>query len=179
MRLNEVLKHKKPHLYLDMDGVQADFFGAWADIHNVPSYKHIHDPETAIQELAHSSEQEVYDFFRNLPPLRGGLRIINWLNKHNIDYTVLSAPLRGPYGEASVRAKKDWLDEFNPGTSHKAIFTSAKHKYATNGSDPNVLVDDYHKYLNAFSDSGGISIRHDDGTTDHTIQQLEKIYHTV
>ena len=37
---------KMPHLYLDMDGVQADFFGAWAAMHNVGNYKDIPDTET-------------------------------------------------------------------------------------------------------------------------------------
>ena len=32
--IDDTEEAKMPHLYLDMDGVQADFFGAWADMHN-------------------------------------------------------------------------------------------------------------------------------------------------
>jgi hypothetical protein len=41
MRIVELFEdtEKMPHLYLDMDGVQADFFGAWAERHIVPTYK--------------------------------------------------------------------------------------------------------------------------------------------
>jgi hypothetical protein len=49
------IKSKMPHLYLDMDGVQADFFGAWADKHNVSHWKAIVDKENEIEELANST----------------------------------------------------------------------------------------------------------------------------
>ena len=165
-----------PHLYLDMDGVQADFFGAWAAMNDVGNYKEIPDTEMSINELATSSPLEVYKIFRELKPLQGGNKIVQWLNQNNIPYTILSAPLRGPYAVASVEAKKDWLDEHNPGASKNAIFASNKHKYALNGGEPNVLVDDYGKYLNLWSNAGGIAVKHEDNNTQHTISELEKIY---
>ena len=179
MRIKELMEDtikQMPHLYLDMDGVQADFFGAWAAKHDVGNYKEIPDTEMSINELATSSPEEVYKFFRELLPLQGGNKVVQWLNQNNIPYTILSAPLRGPYASASVEAKKDWLDEHNPGTSKNAIFASNKHKYALNGGEPNVLVDDYGKYLNLWSNAGGIAVKHEDGNTQHTISELEKIY---
>lgn len=175
MLLEDIFK-KKPHLYLDMDGVQADFFGAWAKIHNVPSFAHIHNPDAAITELAHSTPEEVYDFFRYLPPLEGGQRIIHWLHKHNVPFTVLSAPLRGPFADVSIQAKKDWLDKFNPGTSKTAIFTADKFKYAMDGDEPNVLVDDVDKFLIPWEEAGGIAIKHYDDSTNNTLKQLRRIY---
>jgi len=179
MKLRELMEDtnkKMPHLYLDMDGVQADFFGAWAKMHGLNNYKEISHPEQAIEELANSSPEKVYDFFHDLKPLLGGMRIIQWLVQHKIPFTVLSAPLRGPYAKDSIRAKKDWLEKYNPGTSSDAIFTSAKYKYAKNGNEQNVLVDDFGKYLNAWSDAGGIAVKHEDNNTNHTIKELENIY---
>jgi len=173
---------KKPHLYLDMDGVQADFFGAWSERHGVSHWKAIQDKEKEIEELAHSSDKEVYEFFRNLKPLSGGMQVISWLKENNIPFTVLSAPLRGPYAGASIRAKKEWLDEFNPGTSANAIFTSAKYKHATSSDGTvNVLVDDFGNYLQKWSDAGGIAVKHEDeyelpNSGDETIKQLKQIY---
>ena len=167
---------KMPHLYLDMDGVQADFFGAWANRHGLTHYKEIPHPENAINELANSSPEEVYKFFHELKPLAGGLRVIKWLHDNKIPFTVLSAPLRGPYASSSVQAKKDWLDKYNPGTSNNAIFTSAKYKYAKKGTEQNVLVDDFGKYLDAWNNAGGIAVKHENDTTGNTIQQLEKIF---
>jgi len=183
MRIEELFEEtesepeqKMPHLYLDMDGVQADFFGAWADMHNVPHYKAISNPEQAIEELANSSPEQVYQFFRDLKPLTGGMRIVMWLKDNKIPYTVLSAPLRGPYAQYSIDGKKDWLDQYNPGTSGDAMFTSKKFKYAMQDGEPNVLVDDFGRYLDAWSNAGGIAVKHEDSNTAHTIHELEKIY---
>jgi hypothetical protein len=170
------MSNQIPHLYLDMDGVQADFFKAWADKHGVAHYKEIPHPEDAINELATSSPEQVYDFFRNLKPLAGGQHIIHWLHRNNIPFTVLSAPLRGEYKEASKQGKRDWLDEFNPGTSQSAIFTSKKFEYAVKDGVPQVLVDDFGYYLDKWKEAGGISVKHDNETTGVTIQELEKIY---
>ena len=73
MKLNELMEDtnkQMPHLYLDMDGVQAAFFQAWARKHNVGNYKEIPDTETSINQLASSSPEEVYKFFRELQPFR-------------------------------------------------------------------------------------------------------------
>lgn len=184
MRIFEVENNKDetmPHLYLDMDGVQADFFGAWSNRSGVDHWKAIKDKEAEIEQLAHSTGDEVYNFFYELQPLKGGMEVIAWLRKHNIPYTVLSAPLRGPYKDASVQAKKDWLDKYHPGSSRSAIFTSEKYRHAMDGGRPNVLVDDFGKYLSAWDKAGGIAVKHEDEAEDpetgkHTIQKLEKIY---
>jgi hypothetical protein len=175
------LKNKIPHLYLDMDGVQADFFGAWADKHGVSHWKAIQDKEGEIEELANSTPEQVYNFFRDLKPLPGGMKIIAWLHQNKIPFTVLSAPLRGPYADSSKQAKKDWLDEHNPGTSTDAIFTSQKHKYAIKDGVSNVLVDDFGPYCQKFSDAGGTVVKHEDesevlSAASDTIAALEKIY---
>ena len=174
--LEETDSKKMPHLYLDMDGVQADFFGAWAAMNNVPNYKLIPNSEEAIGKLANSSAEQVYQFFKDLKPLTGGMRIVMWLKDNKIPYTVLSAPLRGPFKQNSIEGKKHWLDQYNSGTSGDAIFTSGKFKYATQAGEPNVLVDDYGKYLEAWSAAGGIAVKHEDSNTAQTIHELEKIY---
>ena len=181
MKIIEIAQTQIPHLYLDMDGVQADFFGAWADRHGVSHWKAIQDKEKEIEELAHSNPEEVYKFFRELKPLKGGQKIISWLKEHNIPYTVLSAPLRGPFAEYSIQAKKDWLDEFNPGTSQDAIFTSKKFQYAITNGVKNVLVDDFGPYIQKWTEAGGIPVKHEDedevpNAAELTIATLEKIY---
>lgn len=185
MKITEILleetENKMPHLFLDMDGVQADFFGAWSKRSGVDHWKAIADKEAEINQLAHSSAKDVYDFFYNLQPLSGGMKVISWLRNNQIPYTVLSAPLRGPYKDASVQAKKDWLNKYHPGSAGNAIFTDQKYKHAMDGGRPNVLVDDFGKYLNAWQNAGGIAIKHEDqyedpDTGNHTIQKLEKIY---
>lgn len=185
MKIRELLveetEKKMPHVYLDMDGVQADFFGAWSKRSGVDHWKAIADKEAEINELAHSSAKEVYDFFHDLAPLSGGMRVIAWLKQNKIPYTVLSAPLRGPYKDASVAAKKDWLDKYHSGSSSNAIFTDKKYQHAMDGGRANVLIDDFGKYLNAWKEAGGIAVKHEDQYEDpdtgaHTIEKLEKIF---
>ncbi len=178
MNLKELMEdtyNPMPHLYLDMDGVQADLFQRVAELENVKHWDDITDQNEAITRLSLQGPKAVYDLFRNLNPLPGGQVIIKWLHDNKIPFTVLSAPLRNEQ-QASIDAKKDWLDQYNPGTSQDAIFTKRKFKYATINGKPNVLVDDFNYYLNSWAEAGGIAVKHSDASTQHTIQQLTKIY---
>lgn len=173
MKLNELTQI--PHLYLDMDGVQADLFHRVAQLEKVEHWDDIPDQNEAITRLSLKGYDSVYRLFRDLNPLPGGQVIIKWLHQNKIPFTVLSAPLRNE-PEASIQAKRDWLDEFNPGSSNNAIFTKRKYKYAVTDGVPNVLVDDFNYYLHSWVEHGGIAVKHSDSSTEHTIKQLEKIY---
>ena len=176
MKIKEMdINNPMPHLYLDMDGVQADLFNRVAELENVEHWDNIPNQNEAITRLSLKGYNSVYDLFRNLNPLPGGQIIIKWLHDNKIPFTVLSAPLRNEQ-EASKQGKRDWLDQYNPGTSNDAIFTKRKFKYATINGKANVLVDDYNYYLNSWAEAGGIAVKHSDASTDHTIKQLTKIY---
>jgi hypothetical protein len=160
-----------PHLYLDMDGVQANFDGYF--------HEHIHhkDKQDAIERIANHSPEAVYRLFRTLESMSSGMKLVTWLKSNKIPFTILSAPLRGEFTEACIQAKKDWLDEFNVGTSKTAIFTKDKFLYATHNQVPNILVDDWDKNLTAWKTNGGIAIKHDYFSTgDDTINQIKNIY---
>ena len=173
---NENDSQHKPHLYLDMDGVQADFFKSWAKFAGVADYKDIQDTEASIEKLASNGPEYIYRFFRDLDTLRGGLRVIDWLQKHDIPYTILSAPLRYEH-QASIMGKKEWLDKHHAGASESAIFASNKTKYATDSKGrPNVLIDDFGKNTIPWDNAGGIAIKHDPFDEKPTIAALEKIY---
>ena len=178
---------QKPHLYLDMDGVQADFFTQWARWHNrkfgqshVERYKDIgskEQREQSIGELAAEGPEFVERFFATLPTLPGGMRLVRWLRQNRIPFTVLSAPLRG-MTDASIAGKRIWLDQHNPGTAADAIFTGRKESYATRGGQPNILIDDHKKWVQNWIDAGGIGIVYRDNNVDAVIQQLAEIYNT-
>lgn len=175
----------KPHLYLDMDGVQADFFTAWARWHNrkfgqshVERYKDIgskEQREQSIAELSAEGPEFIERFFATLPTLPGGQKLVAWLKANKIPFTVLSAPLRGMH-EPSIAGKRTWLDAHNPGTSGSAIFTGDKARLAQHGGRPNVLVDDFKKYVNAWEAAGGVGLLYRDGNVNSVIQQLAQIY---
>lgn len=174
-----------PHVYLDMDGVQADFFTAWARWHNrkfgmshVERYKDIgskEQREQSISELSAEGPEFVKEFFATLPTLPGGLRLVRWLRTNRIPFTVLSAPLRGMHAP-SIDGKKIWLDKHNPGTSAGAIFTGTKERYAQRGGKPNILIDDHKKWVQNWRDAGGIGLLYREADLGEIIGQLAKIY---
>ena len=173
---NDSHSHHKPHLYLDMDGVQADFFKSWSNFEGVSDYKDIPQPEESIQRLASQGPEAVYRFFRDLDTLKGGLRVIDWLQEHDIPYTILSAPLRYER-QASIMGKREWLDKHHVGASESAVFASDKSKYATDSQGrPNVLIDDFGKNIVPWDKAGGIGIKHDPYDAGPTISALEHIY---
>jgi len=185
MRIQDLLENENiPHLYLDMDGVQADFFTQWARWYSkktgnpdVQRYKDIGDKqarEQSIEMLNKEGPEFIEQFFATLPELPGFSTLLEWLKTNNIPFTILSAPLRGNH-EASIAGKIAWLDEHNPGTSANAIFTGMKEKYATKGGQ-NVLVDDHKKYIASWEAKGGIGVLHRDNNVQGTISALEKIY---
>lgn len=185
MKAFEVTGQHKPHLYLDMDGVQADFFTAWAQWHSrkfsqdhVQQYKDIGDREQreqSIMELNKESPEFIENFFATLPVLPNFPALLSFLNANNIEFTVLSAPLRGNQ-EASIRGKRAWLDKHNSTAAATAIFTSDKERYAMHGGKPNVLVDDFKKYINSWTSRGGIGVLHRDNNLAATLGQLRSIY---
>lgn len=176
MRAQEILN--KPHLYLDMDGVQADFFSAWAQLHGKDRYKEIGNKaqrEQSIDDLNGRGPEFIRKFFSTLPTLPGGMKLLAWLNHHKIPYTVLSSPLRGNH-EASIEGKRHWLNIHNPGHESGAVFADNKERWAKNGNRPNVLIDDYKKNVAAWNNAGGMAMLYRDNNVDAVINELEKIY---
>jgi hypothetical protein len=183
MRVSEIDNHSHleiPNLYIDMDGVLCDFFHAWATKHedhqDYNEMKTAMDPEemeNSIRELA--SSHKVEDFFAELAALKGGLKIIEWVRKNNIPYTILSCPLRRPGEKASIAGKKRWLNT-HIGDVVNPIFRCDKERMAMQAGKPAVLVDDFGKNIKKWQEAGGIGIKHEDENWQDTIKKLDQIY---
>jgi 5'(3')-deoxyribonucleotidase len=177
MRLLEFTN--KPTLYLDMDGVLADFFGAWAPDLGGTSWediKHRSDADKAasIRRLSQDA-RIVRDFFQNLKILPGGVQLLAWLSQNKAPFTILSSPLQGRNADASIEGKRLWLAD--QGLSRvPAIFSREKYRYATQpDGTANILIDDYGKNITAWTEAGGQAIKHDDATVQHTLTQLQQL----
>jgi hypothetical protein len=183
MKIKELFEdiNKKPHVFLDLDGVQTDFAGGVNVELGLSREEAKLKTEDEINRLAHSSPKIVREFFANLKPLSSGLKIVNWLNSNNIPYTILSAPLRGPYAKASIMGKMEWLQKHTPRAVKGAIFKHDKHQHAKDGGRPNILIDDYGKKIKAWEQAGGIGIKHEDqyevpDAAERTINRLKEIF---
>lgn len=191
MRIVELMEAidntKMPHLYLDMDGVQCDFFTAWAQWHNkkfgmdhVERYKDIgskKDREQSIKELTSEGPEFVEQFFANLEPLPNFNLLHKWLNDNNIPYTILSAPLRGN-NEASAKGKMRWLENHHPGYARYGapIFRGDKERMAVKSGISNVLVDDHKDNIARWVQAGGKGVLYRDNNVGAAIASLEEIY---
>lgn len=168
----------KPHVYVDMDGVQADFFTAWAQLHGKDRYKEIGDRtarEQSINDLNARGPEFVQEFFARLPVLNGGIKMLKWLNDNGVPYTILSSPLRGNE-EASIVGKKIWLQQHNPASVNTAIFADNKERWARKGSQPNILIDDFKQNITKWNSAGGIGILFRDANYSTVVKQLAEIF---
>jgi hypothetical protein len=151
-------------IYVDMDGVIADFNSDFEKFGN------------DIKKLAASDPETIYEFYRNLKPLTDGMKLVKYLQYNNLDFEFLSAPLRKNTknddrgSEASKLAKVEWIKHYVPGYEDKVSFTSNKSEYA--GSD-NILIDDRDTFLKPWIKSGGIGIHYKNYNS--TIEELKKI----
>jgi len=146
-------------IYLDMDGVIADFFRAFAEKNNVKHWKSIKEKEKALVDLHNT------DFFNTIPTFGNNtykivqkVRDLSW--SLDSDWGICSSPLRGDHNN-SAYWKRKWLEKHDimPEVEN-CIFTSNKHKYAVNKltGKPNILVDDKIDNIKRWEAAGGIGI---------------------
>jgi len=140
-------------LYLDMDGVLADFFSAFAAKHGKEHWKLIQNKEKAIASLRYT------DFFDTLPVFPDAEKLVNYAKDYG-DWGICSSPLTGDR-DNSAFWKRIWLGRygFMPDVD-KLIFTGMKEKYATDKLDgsANVLVDDKPSNIDRWVKKGGIGV---------------------
>ena len=143
-------------IYLDMDGVIANFFEALAEKNNVNHWKSIKDVEKALVDIWGT------DFFYNIEPFHESQTIIEMVKRESKgDWGICSSPLRGD-SYNSAYWKREWLTahDWLPNIE-KLIFTANKHKYATQrlSGKPNILIDDKPDNIKRWEKAGGIGIR--------------------
>lgn len=153
-------------IYLDMDGVIADFFSEVARRFDVDHWKSIQDKEVKFAQLANT------DFFYRIPcffnedgsnlsaQIVDHVKTVAW--QEEIKWGICSSPMRGDEYNSAYH-KRNWLEAtgFAPMMIEDMIFTSNKHKYAFSKIDgrPNILIDDKPENILRFDAAGGIGIR--------------------
>ena len=156
-------------IYVDMDGVIADFFSELATINDVKHWKDIPDLETKIRALQGT------DFFGTIPKFKTSDELIKFVNDStNGKWCILSSPLRGDYDNSSFW-KREWLDK-NGYEPKEAIFTSRKERYATTDGIPNILIVDKPQNIDRWIKAGGVGIRYqaDENSLDDLIADIKE-----
>jgi 5'(3')-deoxyribonucleotidase len=164
----ESTRKKAPIVYVDMDGVLADFFGAVADKEGSTHWRKARKEKDYIDQVAQEP-----GFFEDLPPLPESGKLIHGVLKAAGKYSILSAPLMSEM-EQSIREKSDWVEahlkKYGP---NSIIFDINKEKYARqdNGT-PNILIDDFETNIRLWEANGGIGILYKDGKCDEALKKL-------
>ena len=157
----------KSEIYVDMDGVLADFFGVWNKMMGVKHWKNIPDVNKALQKI-----KDTDDFWINLPMTSNAKNLLNAIKQFKGKYNILSAPLPGdPNSEPQ---KREWIKKhlgmFPPA---KIIIDHNKAAYAKQSDGTsNVLIDDFGENINKWQNAGGVGIQHKNIEVGDTISKL-------
>ena len=159
----------RPIVYLDMDGVLADFFGEVAKEHDVGYWREIHRKDLGIDQVAQQP-----GFFEMLPILPNAGNLMHGVLHLSKKYSILSSPLLSNVEESS-KEKMEWLQRHLKNHQPQAvIFDHEKYKYAQqpNGT-PNILIDDWDTNIRLWEANGGIGILYKDKNYKEALHKLE------
>ena len=159
-------------IYVDMDGVLADFFGEWARLMDVEHFTDInkkHDINDALQKI-----RDTDDFWLRLPLLPEAKNLLNLIKQVKGNYNICSSPLADDPN--SEKHKHTWVEKnlsfFPP---DNVYITHDKAQYATNeDGTPNILIDDYGVNIRKWEAAGGIGFKYKDHKFERTAKAIKQ-----
>ena len=177
MKVHEVFENlgeiaSASEIYVDMDGVLADFFGEWARLMNVDHFTQInkqHDIDDALQKI-----RDTDDFWLRLPILPQAKELLNLIKQVKGEYYICTSPLADDPN--SERHKRTWVEENLAFFPPKEVYvTHNKPQYAKHeDGTPNILIDDYGVNINNWEAAGGIGFKYKDHTFERTAKAIKQ-----
>jgi 5'(3')-deoxyribonucleotidase len=169
INVNEAIEDMKHRVYLDMDGVLADFFGEWSKISGVNHYKDIKNIDKALDDI-----RKHPTFWTDLPVLPHAKELIKTVIDNYGEYYICSKPLEGdPRSESGKRA---WIRmHLSDHPPAGVILTHVKEQHAMNGEIPSILIDDYGVNVTKWQEAGGIGIKYEPERFAKVKKMLEKL----
>jgi len=156
---NEDMADGKPTVYLDMDGVLADFFGGVEKMYGVEHWKELTNDKTKDLKKEVIDRITGTDFFATLPKFSTADALIDMVQKFTGGkFSINTSPLRGDH-ENSGKYKKLWIQN-NIEQPDEIIVTGRKESYATDKASgtPNILIDDRPVNVQRWQAAGGYGI---------------------
>ncbi len=156
---NENMEDAKPIVYLDMDGVLADFFGGIEKMYGVENWKQLTNDKTKDLKKEVIDRITGTDFFATLPKFPTADSLIDMVKKFTGGtFSINTSPLRGDH-ENSSKYKKVWISN-NIERPDEIIVTGRKETYATDKGTgtPNILIDDRPVNIQKWQAAGGYGI---------------------
>ena len=156
---NEDMADGKPTVYLDMDGVLADFFGGVEKMYGVEHWKELTNDKTKDLKKEVIDRITGTDFFATLPKFSTADALIDMVQKFTGGkFSINTSPLRGDH-ENSGKYKRLWIQN-NIEQPDEIIVTGRKESYATDKASgtPNILIDDRPVNVQKWQAAGGYGI---------------------
>lgn len=171
--ITEAESRSRPMVYIDMDGVLADFFGEVAKEHDVSYWREIHRKDLGIDQVAQEP-----GFFEMLPILPNAGKLMKGILSLTSKYSILSSPLMSNV-EDSSKEKSDWLQRHLRAHQPQAvIFDHEKYKFAKQADGtPNILIDDWDTNIRLWEANGGIGILYKDSECSQALRKLKAALH--
>jgi 5'(3')-deoxyribonucleotidase len=161
MRFHDIINEKsegKPIVYIDMDGVLANFFEEWAKMAGIKSGNYKDIPPADIDPTL--DKMIGTDFFAQLPKFPSADKLIQMVINLFGSYKILSSPLRNDH-ENSKKHKIDWIGRKLKIKPSETIISSNKGAFATQpDGTPNILIDDLGKNIQNWMNNGGLGIKY-------------------
>lgn len=150
-------------IYLDMDGVLADFFHEYAKLAGVPPNKFGRHDYRSIPPASKDPTLDKMigtDFFGRLPKFPTADSLVKLVLGFVPEYHICSSPLRHD-NRNSEHWKRVWIAEHLTPQPTDIVITGQKERYAVNkDGSPNILIDDRGENIQRWRDKGGIGIKY-------------------
>ena len=140
-----------PRLYLDLDGVMADFDGDFPAVFGI-DHRSLADEEMWARINCHAS------FFRDLPLMPGALDFYDSI-KH-LQPTILTACPKTNYAHVAGQ-KRAWVREHLSPDATVLPVLGGYNKPLFMHSPGDILIDDWGKNCDAWRKAGGVAIKHE------------------
>ena len=152
----------RPRLYLDLDGVMADFDAHFPALFGV-DHRQMLDDDMWATINAHPS------YFRDMPLCDGAKAFfdrISWL-----DPIILTACPKSNYAHVA-KQKREWVREHLSTTCHILPVMGGRNKPLFMHSKGDILIDDFRRNIEAWEQDGGVGILHDEHGFQDTHERL-------
>lgn len=138
-------------LYIDLDGVMADFDGAFPQVFGL-NHRSLADDEMWGHINGHPS------FFRDLPPMAGAIDFFR--SVEHLNPVILTACPKSNYPHVATQ-KRAWVREHLSQTCLVLPVLDGRHKPLFMHQAGDILVDDFGKNCAAWTEAGDVAIKHE------------------